>query len=163
MPKSFFWETIFEIWKHQCLFIMFSLLRFIWQTFDVIIDVSVFDVVKGLYFTPVLSQVWKNKEKKTWGKISSNRRAVRQQWRGWRRKMRSFVSKPSVDCSVALCVLVRQASKAGSTQWDQNISWNRRSMRNYSGDFRKVLATMWFGIKQRYTEDILVGLRTSLS
>ena len=110
----------------------------------------------------------KEQRKWAWGKISSNRRAVRQQWRGWRRKMRSFVSKPSVDCSVALCVLVRQASKAGSTQWDQNFreikfSWNRRSMRNYSGDFRKVLATMWFGIKQRYTEDILVGLRTSLS
>ena len=35
-----FWETIFEIWKHQCLFFMFSLLRFIWWTFDVIIDVQ---------------------------------------------------------------------------------------------------------------------------
>ena len=44
MPKWFFWETIFEIWKHQCLYFMFSLLWFIWQTFDVIIDVSVIDV-----------------------------------------------------------------------------------------------------------------------
>ena len=30
----FFWETMFEIWKHQYLFFMFSLLRFIWWTFD---------------------------------------------------------------------------------------------------------------------------------
>ena len=51
MPKWFFWETIFEIWKHQCLYFMFSLLRFIWRTFDVIIDVSVFDVVKGLCYS----------------------------------------------------------------------------------------------------------------
>ena len=38
LPKWIFWETIFEIWKHQCLSFMFSLLRFIWRTFDVIID-----------------------------------------------------------------------------------------------------------------------------
>ena len=46
--NDFFWETIFEIWKHQCLYFMFLLLRFIWRIFDVIIGVSVFDFVKGL-------------------------------------------------------------------------------------------------------------------
>ena len=51
MSKWFFGETIFEIWKHQCLYFMFSLLRFIWWTFDVIIDISVFDVVKGLCYS----------------------------------------------------------------------------------------------------------------
>ena len=40
-PQLFFWETIFEIRKHQCLYFMFSLLKFIWRTFDVIIDISV--------------------------------------------------------------------------------------------------------------------------
>ena len=53
IAKMIFLETIFEIWKHQCLYFMFSLLRFIWQNFDVIIDVLVFDVIKGLcYCTP---------------------------------------------------------------------------------------------------------------
>ena len=50
MPKWVFLKTIFEIWKHQCLYLMFSSLRFIWQTFDVIIDVPVFDLLKGLCF-----------------------------------------------------------------------------------------------------------------
>ena len=45
-----FWETVFEFWKHQCLYFMFPLLRFIRGTFDVIIDVSVFDVIKGLCY-----------------------------------------------------------------------------------------------------------------
>jgi hypothetical protein len=40
MAKLFSGETIFQICKHQCLFFMFSLLRFIWRTFDVIIDVQ---------------------------------------------------------------------------------------------------------------------------
>ena len=47
---NYFWNLVFEIWKHQCLYFMFSLLIFIWWTLEVIIDVSVFDVLKGLCF-----------------------------------------------------------------------------------------------------------------
>ena len=49
MPKWFFWETIFEIWRHQCLFFMFFIteiyLTNIWRDNWR----SVFDVVKGLH------------------------------------------------------------------------------------------------------------------
>ena len=49
LPKWIFLETIFEIWEHQCLFFMFSLLRFIWQTIDDLLIV----VVKGLCFSVI--------------------------------------------------------------------------------------------------------------
>ena len=52
MPKWFFWVNVFEIWKHQFLFTIFSLLRFMtniwrdnWR--------SVFDVVKGLCYSSI--------------------------------------------------------------------------------------------------------------
>ena len=40
MPRWIFWATSFKIWKHQCWFFMFSLLKFIWRTFDEVIDVQ---------------------------------------------------------------------------------------------------------------------------
>ena len=52
MPKWFFWENIFEIWKHQFLFTMFSLLRFmtnIWRDNWRL----VFDFVKGLCYSSI--------------------------------------------------------------------------------------------------------------
>ena len=39
--QNIFWEeTIFEIWKHQCLFFMFSITEIYLTTFDVTIDVQ---------------------------------------------------------------------------------------------------------------------------
>ena len=120
MPKWTFWKIVFEIWKHQCLFFMFSWLRFIWRAFDVIVVVqyltllkdSVEEIayrkmkIKNCIFTVQVLSSW------TFGQVKSC---------FWKAAGKNSRKKLSIPAVAALCTTETRLLSWG--QLHTNVTW----------------------------------------